>query len=219
MHPVRKTILEILKRQGYATVADLAEALDMAPVSVRHHLDLLIGDGLVDSPRVRRSSGAGRPQQVYALLPAADAYFPNNYLAMADEGLRVLKQVLPKEALLQVMAEMAGRTAAQAPTDLSTMPPGEQAEHITGFLNTQGYMAGFEFADDSFIIHTCNCPYSDLAPSHPELCHMDLMLIGQLTGVMPQRVAHIAEGDSRCSYRICPNALLASENGAAAHHG
>ncbi|MCO6452058.1 MAG: helix-turn-helix domain-containing protein [Caldilineales bacterium] len=214
MHPVRKTILEILKRQGYATVNDLADALDMAPVSVRHHLDLLIGDGLVDSPRVRRTAGAGRPQQVYALLPAADAYFPNNYLLMADESLRALKQSLPQDAMLGIMAEVAGRTAAQAPDDLPQMPPREQAVIITGFLNEHGYMADYEWEETSFVIHTCNCPYSDLAASHPELCHMDLMLVGQLAGTQPQRVAHIADGDARCSYRICTNGLRSSENGA-----
>ena len=54
MHSVRQSILEILKESGTATVADLAERLEMAPVSVRHHLDILQGDNLIRVGRVER---------------------------------------------------------------------------------------------------------------------------------------------------------------------
>ena len=47
MQPVRRRIAEILKAQGSATVAELSDQLAMAQVSVRHHLDILIGEDLV----------------------------------------------------------------------------------------------------------------------------------------------------------------------------
>jgi hypothetical protein len=34
---------------------------------------------------------------------------------------------------------------------------------------------------------------------------MDLQLISDLTGLDPQRIAHIVEGDGRCTYRIDVN--------------
>ncbi|MFZ4661483.1 MAG: helix-turn-helix domain-containing protein, partial [Caldilineaceae bacterium] len=64
MHAVRKSILEILKEQrSGATVAELAERLEMAPVSVRHHLDILQGDNLICIERLERKGSVGRPQQ------------------------------------------------------------------------------------------------------------------------------------------------------------
>ena len=202
MHPVRKFILEILKREGHATINDLAEKLEMAPVSVRHHLDLLIGDGLVVTPRVRRTPGAGRPQQVYALTPEADEYFPDNYRQLAGDALQALKEMLPKEQVQLVMADFARRTAAQMRDDVHDLPVQTRMQIVVDFLNEQGYMAGYETDEESIVLHTCNCPYNDLAPSHPELCQMDLLLVQQLTGNEVQRVAHIAEGDGRCSYRM-----------------
>ena len=71
MHAVRKHILEILKERNGATVAELADCLEMAPVSVRHHLDILQGDNLICVERLERKGNVGRPQQVYALT--ADA--------------------------------------------------------------------------------------------------------------------------------------------------
>ena len=201
MHPVRQKILEILKRQRHATVAELAQKLDMAPVSVRHHLDLLIGDSLVCAPRVRRGSGAGRPKRVYALTPEAAAHFPNNYRQLADESLNALKQLVSEEQILDVMKALAGRTAALAP-DLETLPLSERIEVIATFLTEQGFMAESEKNGNDLFLHTCNCPYAELADSHPELCQMDLQLISDLTGLEPQRIAHIAEGDGRCTYRL-----------------
>ena len=54
VHLVRKHILDILKERSGATVAELAGCLEMAPVSVRHHLDILQGDNLIRIDRLAR---------------------------------------------------------------------------------------------------------------------------------------------------------------------
>lgn len=212
MHPIRRTILEILKREENATVNDLAERLDMAPVSVRHHLDLLISDGLIATVRVQRNTGAGRPQQVYALTPEADAYFPNRYRELANDALAALKQTLPPEALLTTMRDFARRTATQAAPDLSALSVPQRLGIAISLLNDFGYMAGCETSGGDVVLHTCNCPYANLAGEHQELCHMDLSLVGELTGLEAERIHHIANGDGRCSYRLCPrNGLSAPD--------
>lgn len=208
MHPVRRSILEILKREESATVNDLAERLDMAPVSVRHHLDLLIGDGLVATPRVQRNAGAGRPQQIYALTAEAHAYFPNRYRELANSTLAVLKQTLPPDILLTTMRDFAHRTAAQASPGLNGLPAAQRLQVTVHLLNDMGYMAGYEASNGDMVLHTCNCPYADLAGDHQELCHMDLSLVGELTGLEAERIHHIANGDGRCSYRLCPRNAL-----------
>lgn len=210
VHPIRRTILEILKREESATVNDLAESLEMAPVSVRHHLDLLISDGLVATPRVQRNAGAGRPQQIYALTPEADAYFPNRYRELANDALAALKQTLPPDALLTTMRDFAHRTALRISPDLNTLPSAQRLVITISLLNDLGYMAGYETGDGNVVLHTCNCPYGDLAGEHQELCHMDLSLVGELTGLEAERIHHIASGDGRCSYRLCPQNGLTS---------
>ena len=76
MHAVRKHILELLKERDGATVAELAESLKMAPVSVRHHLDILQGDNLISVDRLERKGNVGRPQQIYALTHCCQRTFP-----------------------------------------------------------------------------------------------------------------------------------------------
>ncbi len=204
VHPARQKILEYLKRHGQATIDELADHLDMAPVSVRHHLDLLIGDDLVEASRVRRHQGAGRPKRLYALTPQADDLFPHNYRKLAHSSLDLLKQVLSPEDLAQAMEALAQDSLQRAPQDLAQQPLEERIQAVVDFLNQEGYMAFVETEGEQLILHTCHCPYKDLIQDHPEICHMDSILLKRLTGMKLVYVNRIREGATRCSYRLVP---------------
>jgi DNA-binding transcriptional ArsR family regulator len=111
---VRRQIVEILKEASGATVAELAEKLEMAPVSVRHHLDILQGENLISVGRVERKGNVGRPQQVYSLTAQAMALFPNNFASLAAGLVRQLKQVLPAEQVTVAFTAMAADLANEA---------------------------------------------------------------------------------------------------------
>jgi len=208
VHPIRQKILEYLKRQGQATVTELAEHLEMAPVSVRHHLDLLIGDNLVEAARVQRQAGAGRPKRLYSLTAQADLLFPRNYQNLAEESLNILKELLTPEQFVGVMKELAEKTLARAPRGLEELPMEERLQAVTDFLNDEGYMAFCHCGPDDLWLHTNHCPYRELIKAHPEICHIDQTLIWRLTGLKPVRVAHIPEGEIRCSYQLRPSGAL-----------
>ncbi len=202
MHPVRQKILEYLKRHGQATVTELADHLELAPVSVRHHLDLLIGDNLVETSRVRRQAGAGRPTRLYALTDQADSLFPNNYQQLARESLHILKRTLSPEQFTEVMTELAHKAADRAPGGLEALPSAERLQATIQFLNEEGYMAFCECEQDEIFLHTCHCPYKDLVSDHPEICQIDYVLIRRLTGMTPLRVSHMTNGGVRCTYKL-----------------
>jgi len=202
VHPVRQKILDYLKRYGQATVTELADHLEMAPVSVRHHLDLLIGDNLVETSRVRRRAGAGRPTRLYALTDQADSLFPNNYQQLARESLDILKRTLSPEQFIEVMTELANKTADRAPQQLEALPQAERLQTAIQFLNDEGYMAFCECEQDEILLHTCHCPYKDLVSDHPEICQIDHVLIRRLTGMTPLRVSHMTRGGARCTYKL-----------------
>ena len=113
MHAVRKRILELLKELGAATVAELAERLEMAPVSVRHHLDILQGDNLICVDRLQRKGSVGRPQQIYALTDEACRHFPNDFATLANNLVRQIKQILPQNQVDQAFESMAHQIAGE----------------------------------------------------------------------------------------------------------
>lgn len=195
-------------------MAELAAQLDMAPVSVRHHLDILQGDGLIKVERVAHKGSVGRPQQIYALTAEANSYFPNNYASLAEHLVRQIKELVPPEQVAVAFETMAAEIAAEmkrepAGAEKSDSTLEERLERVTGFLNERGYLARWKPAlsdddgkSDGYLLHKHNCPYSDVSTEHNELCLMDQALINALLGQPCQRISSMAENGSCCTYRV-----------------
>ena len=92
MQATRQSILNILKERGQTTVEQLSDELKLTPVTIRHHLDILRSEGLVEAPKVQRRQSPGRPQHIYTLTEHAANYFPKNYVAFADLTLQELRE-------------------------------------------------------------------------------------------------------------------------------
>ena len=202
MQPTRLRILEILKEQGDLTVAEMARQLGMAPVSVRHHLDVLQGEQLICSPRVRRRGTVGRPRQVYALTEAANAYFPRNHDVLAGRLLEEMKGVLPASELQTLFERLADSMAAEARPLQPDATLKQRVERAVEFLNEKGYLARYELVDGQYMLYTLNCPYQGIAEQHRELCGMDKRLLDRLIGGAPVVVARMSEGACSCAYRV-----------------
>lgn len=200
MQTTRKAILDYLKQNGEATVDELASVLDLTSVTVRHHLDILRREALVAEPVVRHRSSRGRPQHIFTLTERASEHFPKNYDQLAGAVLDELKAHSPQLANV-IFQGVAARLSGEAP-EAADGSWQERLERAVQFLNSRGYVARWEQTDEGYLIHTSNCPYETLAGKHPELCQMDLALIGNLLGVVPQRVSRLAEGATSCAYRV-----------------
>lgn len=198
----RLRILEILKEHGDLTVAELARQLGMAPVSVRHHLDVLQGEQLISIPRVRRPGTVGRPRQVYALTEAANAFFPRGHDMLARRLLLQLKDVLPPAELHTLFEHLADTMADEARPLQADATAKQRVERAVEFLNERGYLARYEVVDGHYVLYTLNCPYQGIAEQHRELCAMDKRLLDRLIGGSPAVINHMSEGACRCAYRI-----------------
>ncbi len=210
MQSVRRRITEILKENGSATVAELADELGMAQVSVRHHLDILIGEDLVELTGVRRRDGAGRPSQVYALTPNATTLFPQRNAQLAASVLAEMKAVLPEDEVTLILLRVAERTAAEAPRPRENQTLEERLDEVAGFLTQKGYSARWESCDGHYELHACNCPYSGVAEEHPELCMMDNAMIARLLpdavrAECQQQRSHALDSANRCTYILKPS--------------
>ena len=204
MQPIRRRIIEILKETGAATVAELAGQLGIAQVSVRHHLDILIGEDLVQADGVRRHDGAGRPSQVYRLTPQAAQLFPQRHDAVAEGLLEQVKAALPAEQVRTFFLHMAHQTATEAPAALPEQTLAERLDEVVAFLTEKGYNARWETKDGRYELLTCNCPYVGMADRHHELCLMDQELITALLPGATRYRTRALHGATHCTYIIEP---------------
>jgi DeoR family suf operon transcriptional repressor len=204
MQKTRKLILEHLKEKGEATVDELASVLKLTTVTVRHHLDILRSEDFVGEPAIRHRSSPGRPQYSYALTGKARAseQFPKNYCDLAAHVLGEMKACTPPHGVNVFFEGVAHRMSALAPAIVPGEPTDQRLERAVNFLNSQGYVANWERTEGGYLLHTCNCPYEALAKDNPELCGMDMTLVGNLLGELPRRVSRVVEGATSCAYFI-----------------
>jgi len=205
MQQPRRHILEILKEQHEATIDEIVAELTrrigrITAVTVRHHLEILRGDGLVAAPMVRRRSAPGRPQYVYTLTERAADQFPNNYQGLANGLLAEIKNQLPPAQLTQILEGVALTMA-----DAAIIPDGPldvRLDHVVHYLNSHGYSASWDRQNGEHRLLVNNCPYEQVTCNNPELCRMDEKLITMLVGKRPRRVSSQAENDDACTYII-----------------
>ena len=201
MQTVRSRILEILKQDGQASVGALAERLDLAPISVRYHLDILLSDNLITVSKAKERRKVGRPQQIYSLTANADAHFPDNFALLTAGVVRQMKQMLPPDKIdgcfRKLAQEMAQPVALDSPEDERL---DERMDRVVAFLNERGYLAQWE--PTTGLLHMHNCPYTGVAAEHKELCCMDLALVESLSGQNCELGQAIADGQSCCSFRV-----------------
>src|SRR5574341_1619350 len=73
MQATRRAVLIALRNRGWATVSELADEVGIKSISVRHHLNALQADGLVEMEERRQS--VGRPLHIYMLSEEANRSF------------------------------------------------------------------------------------------------------------------------------------------------
>lgn len=215
MQQTRQHILEILKDKGQATVEEIVRALserigDITAVTVRHHLEILRGDGYVAAPEIRRRTTPGRPQHIYTLTDKALDLFPNNYRGFADELLIQLKAQFSHREVNVILEGVADQMVTSA--NITDAPMPLRLNQVVDYLTEQGYNAHWENTNEGYILHTGNCPYHHLSSEHRELCEMDMRMIHQLLGgVAPRRIKHMASGDESCAYLIPTASVKAAQ--------
>ena len=205
MQQTRRHILEILKERREATIDEIVTALSerigrITAVTVRHHLEILRGDGLVAAPSVRRRSAPGRPQYVYTLTERAADHFPNNYQGLASGLLDQLKSQLPAVQVSQILNGVAEAMAEDAM--VPDAPLETRLDHAVAYLDQHGYTASWSENGQGLILSITNCPYEQVTSTSPELCKMDKKLVDSLVGTTTRRISHRIDGDEGCSYLI-----------------
>jgi predicted ArsR family transcriptional regulator len=208
----RDRVLRTLLKDHRCTINELALAVDINPVSVRHHISRLQAEGLVTSEEERH--GVGRPRQVYYLTESGLEQFPTRYLRLTIRLLEQLKENLPPKMVNQLFSQMATDLVEEysRSVNLQGLSTEERLDLIHDLLKEEGFEIEWERQDDQYLIREINCPYLHVGQTHPEICRIDQTLISTMLNMPTEKVKCVLDGDNHCMY-VVPheNKMIQSE--------
>jgi predicted ArsR family transcriptional regulator len=207
----RDRVLYVLLKQYRCTINDLAVAVDINPISVRHHITKLEAEGLVSSEEERH--GVGRPRRVYFLTEEGREKFPTRYMQLTTRLLQQLKDHMPEHMINELFSGMAQDLAYEYShsTDLDGLPMDERLEFVKEVLAQEGFDIEWEKKGECYYIREVSCPYYHIGQDHPEVCRVDQTLISTVLNLPAEKIKCVLNGDSHCTY-VVPDFTI-SEDG------
>ncbi|MCU0300976.1 MAG: MarR family transcriptional regulator [Candidatus Nanopelagicales bacterium] len=209
----QERVARALLESGPATVAELAERLDLTGAAVRKHLDDLLEVGHVESSERppygpdNRPRGRGRPARFYHLTQAGRDSFETAYEDVAVGALRFVADTAGSDAVMDFARRRVAEMEAQY-ADLLDLrdAPAERAELLADSLTAAGYAAVVVPTGTGVQLCQHNCPIAHVAQEFPQFCEAETEAFGRLLGTHVMRLATLANGDGVCTTHI-PTAI------------
>jgi predicted ArsR family transcriptional regulator len=193
-------VLNILQRQGEATIKELEAGLGVTATAVRQQVAGLLADGYIRQEVVR--AGRGRPRHVYSLTPKGRALFPHHYDEFTNSLLREILVTEGPGKVQELLERMSRRMAEQYERQLAGLSPAERASKLTELLEAKGILAEVRFQPDGMVFYEYTCPYYELARQHRAICDMEGNMLAHAIQQPVVLVTCTLDGHHGCQFRI-----------------
>ena len=205
----REKVLQTLLMREQCTITDLAEAVEINPISIRHHIAKLEAEGLVDSEEERH--GVGRPRRLYFLTEKGREQFPTRYIRLTVRLLEQLKEVASPAFIRTLFTQMAKDMANEYRAEALDLTIDERFQLVQKLLTREGFSVEIEKQGGYYYIRESSCPYFHIGVNHPEVCSVDQTLISTLLGVPAQKIQCLLQGDAACTYLVQTEAVTKND--------
>lgn len=212
METTREQVLRFVRGRREATVAQLADALDVSLQAVRRHLDGLRADGFLDA-RLERH-GVGRPSLIFFATERGEELSGRTYLQLLSRLFRHLEKMDAEEVgggsgrqvLDQVFSGIASEVAADHESEVRGATLAERVAEASRALDREGIVDTWRIEDGDYHMINGECPYLRLAEMSDAACRSDRQTIELLVDGQVEQTTRIVEGAPVCEYIIRPRA-------------
>ncbi|MEM5774426.1 MAG: winged helix-turn-helix transcriptional regulator [Anaerolineaceae bacterium] len=206
MKSTRERILQQLLANPQSSISDLAAAVGINAISVRHHLTSLQAEGLVAAQEERH--GVGRPRLVYFLTEEGREKFPTRYLELTNLLINHLKVKFSHETLEDIFSQIADQITQDEVHDLNGLSVEQKLDLLKQFMDREGYGGvQWEKRGDMYLIHQTSCPYFHVTQQHPEVCTLTRSIMSRFLSLDTQKIDYVGNENGQCSFFLSNEAL------------
>lgn len=200
MKSTRERILQTLLTNPKSSIYDLATAVEINAVSVRHHISSLMAENLVSVQEERH--GIGRPRLLYSLTENGVELFPTRYIKLVNHLLQEMKYALSEKEMQSLLSRIAIEISGNHALSIKKLPLESRLESSKLFLAQEGILIEWEKNGTDYVINEVACPFYHVSQQHPEVCIIDQTIFSTLLSTPVKKTKCILTGDPHCSYSI-----------------
>lgn len=194
----REDILRFLRVRGDASLAELAQHVELSKQGVIRHVEALEQAGLIERTSAAHD-GPGRPEHRYRATHAPADLVPGAHRELAAE----LVEFLPDGELERFFKMRAERLEKRYAEQLAGLDLEGRVRELARLASEAGHMAEVVTTPDgNLAIRHCNCPIQEVAAMAGHPCRQEQSMYERLLGRPVERMTWIAENDSTCTYEI-----------------
>jgi predicted ArsR family transcriptional regulator len=203
----RQEVLDYVISQRAVSAHDLNRAMQMTEANARHHLHILMDEGLVSSIGFRPVQGKGRPVQLFG---PSERITGHNLGRLAIILFEELMDGMSDPEAAQLVQRLAARLLGEAGQPALELPPGhthlaQRLYQAVRQLNHFNYSARWEAHAIAPRLILGQCPYVGIVAERPEICRLDQALIERLVGVSAEQIARLQpdrRGVPQCIFTV-----------------
>jgi predicted ArsR family transcriptional regulator len=189
----RQRILEYFRKHQTATVSELEILFGLTGANMRHHLEVLEDNGLIEVVGKRKES-RGRPANIYGFSRRTQG---NSLDKLAAALLDCLKDNPGAKNWEIHFMDVAQKLAG---SQVEGLPVHKKLLNTIERLNELHYQARWEASAGGARIILGHCPFAAIIHEHPELCHLDALIIESRLELKTRQVEKLQFNDKGLSY-------------------
>ncbi len=199
-----RNLLDVLRRSGPLTIAELVDRLGVTGTAVRNRLARLIDAGLV--VREALPGGRGRPRHTYQASDLAKRRLGQNYADLAvvlwDEMMTTVEDRRLRRLLFARITERLADLYRQEVQGAEWQGRLVQLSHVLHGRGVEAEVA--RDADALPILRQHSCPYFELAEADRAICALERKMFEKIVGRGLRISQCRLDGDRFCDFQAKP---------------
>lgn len=200
-----RPLLDLIRRRGPVTVAEMTAALGVTPTAIRNRLTRLVGSGLIE--KRTEHGGRGRPRHTYQASTEAHKRLGQNYADLAVVLWDELMQSVEDRKLRRFLfSRITDRLAELYRSQMTDDDWQERLVQLGTILHDRGVETEVTQSDASAmpILRQHSCPYFELAEDDRTICAMERKMFEKIVG-RGLRLSHCRlDGHRSCDFEAKP---------------
>lgn len=197
-----RPLLDLIRRKGPLTVADMAGALAVTPTAVRNRLSRLVGSGLVE--RRTEHGKRGRPRHTYQASVEAHRRLGQNYADLAVVLWEEMMQSVADPKVRRLLfTRITDRLAELYRSQMKDETWEKRLVQLGSLLHERGIEAEVATAagqDGLPFLRQHSCPYFELAEVDSAICALERKMFEKVLGRALRLSQCRLDGDRSCDF-------------------